>query len=385
MKKEILYPDYNHSTLNLINSILKHYNVDTKFNGLNKLDDYLNKQYKNVVLVILDGMGSSVLKNLSPNGIFSNNKVDDITTIYPSTTAAAMNMYYSGKPPIETGYIAFTQYFKEYNRTLEMLSHNDAHTGEKVNFKRYDVFKEDLNYEPTYAQIQKASPDTQVYEIKPTHCDKHTSKCVHIEDINDICESIVSLCTNNEKKYVFAYFDKPDKLLHRNGCSSDVVKDFILETEATFNKMYEELKGTDTLVIVCADHGHIDIHETYNILEMPEILDLLYMPPSFEHRLVSFNVKEERKNEFKKIFENKFKDSFILYSKEEFLNSNLLGFGNKHKKVDDFLGDYIAVAISDVSIKLETYISKEKYHKITNHCGLTKEEMEVPLIVLDCK
>lgn len=70
MKKEILYPDYNHSTLNLINSILKHYNVDTKFNGLNKLDDYLNKQYKNVVLVILDGMGSSVLKNLSPNGIF---------------------------------------------------------------------------------------------------------------------------------------------------------------------------------------------------------------------------------------------------------------------------------------------------------------------------
>ena len=35
---EIVFPDYNHSILNLINSILKYYNVKTEYNGLPELD-----------------------------------------------------------------------------------------------------------------------------------------------------------------------------------------------------------------------------------------------------------------------------------------------------------------------------------------------------------
>ena len=79
------------------------------------------------------------------------------------------------------------------------------------------------------------------------------------------------------------------------------------------------------------------------------------------------------------------KDEFVLFSKEEFLNKNLLGYGNKHPKIDDFIGDYIAVAISSSIIKLETNISKEKANKKSTHCGFTPNEMEVPLIVIDCK
>ena len=72
-------------------------------------------------------------------------------------------------------------------------------------------------------------------------------------------------------------------------------------------------------------------------------------------------------------------------SKEDFLNSNLLGYGKKHPKIDDFIGDYIAIAISDVSINLGTYLSPKKNVKLSDHCGLTKNEMEVPLILFDLK
>ena len=114
MNLETLMPDYNHSILNLINSILKKYNVQSKYRGLSKLDNILEKEYKNVVLVVLDGMGESILNNFSKNGLFKNNEIDTITSVYPSTTTAAMTTYYSGKPPIETGWIAWSQYFKEY-------------------------------------------------------------------------------------------------------------------------------------------------------------------------------------------------------------------------------------------------------------------------------
>ena len=332
MKKELLLPNYNHSNLNLINSILNYFNVETKYNGIKDIDNILKRNYQNIVLVVLDGMGSNILNIHSPNGFFSKHKIDNITTIYPSTTAAAMNMYYSGKPPIESGYIAFTQYFKEYNRTIEMLSRNDAYTGEKIDYSKYNIFENDLNYDSVYSKIQKFSQDTNVYEIKPNHCDKHTSKCIHIENIDDICDSIISLCTNNEKKYIFAYFDSPDKILHRNGCSSKIVGDFISNTENKFKEMYKKLQGTNSLIIISADHGHTDINETINILDLPELLDCLYMPPTFEHRLISFNVKADKISIFKDLFTKRFKDSFILYSKKEFLESGLLGLRNPKQK-----------------------------------------------------
>ena len=39
--QELIYPDYNNSILNLITSILKYYNVETKHDSLKILDEKL--------------------------------------------------------------------------------------------------------------------------------------------------------------------------------------------------------------------------------------------------------------------------------------------------------------------------------------------------------
>ena len=70
-------------------------------------------------------------------------------------------------------------------------------------------------------------------------------------------------------------------------------------------------------------------------------------------------------------------------TKEEFLEKNMLGFRKKHPKIDDFIGNYIALSISDSIIKLETYLTEGKKIKKSTHCGLTKEEMEVPVIIIN--
>jgi predicted AlkP superfamily pyrophosphatase or phosphodiesterase len=120
-ENNIIFPNYEHSVLNLINTILNYYKVNTKYNSLLELEKTLQKGYKNVVLVILDGMGEHILKNISPDNFFYKNHKDVITSVCPSTTTAAMTTYYSGKPPIETAWIAMSQYFKEYGRAVEML------------------------------------------------------------------------------------------------------------------------------------------------------------------------------------------------------------------------------------------------------------------------
>ncbi len=101
-KNKIVLPDYENSILNLINSILKYYHVNTKYKGLDTLDETLQKKYQNIVLIVLDGMGEHIINHISPNGFFKNHQIRKITSVYPSTTTAAMTTYYSGKPPIET-------------------------------------------------------------------------------------------------------------------------------------------------------------------------------------------------------------------------------------------------------------------------------------------
>ncbi|MCI8617634.1 MAG: nucleotide pyrophosphatase [Clostridia bacterium] len=383
-ENEIIYPDYEHSILNIINTILKYYKVDTKYKILPNLEEKLSKGYKNVVLIILDGMGEHILKKISPNQFFERNKIDVVTSVCPSTTTAALTTYYSGKPPIETGWIAMSQYFKEYGRAVEMLRKIDSYTGEKINTSRMDVF-DLVKYVPIYEQIENAQPRVKAYEINPGHCEARSKRNIKADNIDLLCDSIKSICNNNEKNFILGYDVNPDGLLHKYGCESEEVKEFITQAEKKIEKMCEELKNTDTLVIISADHGHKDIEKVYNILDLKEIQDCIIMPASFESRAVTFWVKDDKKEKFEKYFEDNMNDEFILFSKEEFLKRNLLGYGNKHPKVDDFIGDYIAIAIGDAIIKLETNMCKEKANKKSTHCGFTPNEMEVPLIVVDCK
>lgn len=274
-----------------------------------------------------------------------------------------------------------SQYFKEYGRAIEMLRKKDSYTGQNVENARMDVF-DLVKYTTIYEQIEKASPNVKAYEINPEHCEARSKRNINANNIELMCDSIKAICNNNDKNFILAYNDNPDGLLHKLGSKSEEVREFLLNAEKSIQNMCSELKDTNTLIIISADHGHKDIEKTYNILDMEEIQDCIIMPASLESRAVTFWVKEDKKKKFEEFFSNKLKEEFILYTKQEFLDKNLLGYGKKHKKIDDFLGNYIAIAIGGSIIKLETNISKEKKNKKSTHCGFTSNEMEVPLIVI---
>ena len=379
--KNIVLPNYEHSILNTITSILKYYNVETNHTSLEKLDKDLQKRYKNVVFMILDGMGEHILTPISPKGYFKQNELECVTSVYPSTTTAALTTYYSGKAPYETGWIAWSQYFKEYGRAIDMLKHRESYEGEDIKGAKIDVFKEIVNYIPIFEQIEKASPNVKAYELEPTYTDKRAKRSIRADNIDEIIENIEMLCENPGEKFILAYSDNPDGLLHKFGTDSIEVSDYIKETEQKIEKMCKEL-DEDTIVIISADHGHKNIEKAYTMLDYPEIQECLILPPSLESRAIAFWVKEDMKTQFEERFKNAFGEEFLLMTKEEFLQKNLLGFGKKHPKIDDFIGNYIALSISSSIIRIETFWADGKPVKKSTHCGLTKEEMEVPVIVI---
>ena len=379
---ETKLPDYNHSILNLITSILKYYKVKTNHPSLESLDKQLQNKYKNVVFIILDGMGEHILNRSLPDGYFNTNKIDCITSVYPSTTTAALTTYYSGKPPYETGWIAWSQYFKEYGRAIDMLKHRESYKGDSIEDAKINVFEDIVKYTPVFEQIEQASPNVKAYELMPSYSDRRSKRSIRTDSIEEIIENIEMLCKNPDEKFILAYSDNPDGLLHKLGTTSEETEEFIQQTELKIKEMCEKL-SEDTIVIISADHGHKDIDKAYFILDYPEIQECLIMPPSLESRALTFWVKEDMKKEFEERFKNAFGDEFLLMTKNEFLYKNLLGYGQKHPKIDDFIGNYIALSTKGSIIVLETYLADGKSVKKSTHCGLSKEEMEVPVVVIN--
>jgi len=384
MENRIVLPNYEHCILSTITSILKYYNVDTKHKSLQKLDKILEKRYRNIVFLVLDGMGEHILENISPNGYFAENKIDCVTSVYPSTTTAALTTYYAGKPPYETGWIAWSQYFKEYGRALDMLSHKESYLKEDISKARMNVFEKIVNYTPVFEQIENASPNVRAFEVMPKYSDRRSRRTVTADDINEIMENIEVLCEIPGENFIMAYSDKPDGLLHKFGTDSEEAKEYVLEAEKKVKELAEKLSD-DTLIIISADHGHKNIEKAYSLLEYPEIMECLYMPMALESRTVTFWVKDDMKKAFEERFNNIFKNEFLLMTKDEFLKKHFLGYGDKHPKIDEFLGNYIALSISSSIITIETFLAEGKPVKKSTHCGLTEDEMEVPVIVINKK
>ena len=381
---KIIYPDYNNSVLNTITSVLKYYNVESKHNSLKELDEVLKNDYKNVIFFVLDGMGDIILNNVSKDGFFKKNKIKTVTSVYPSTTTAAITTYYSGKPPYESGWVAWSQYFKEYGRAVDMLSQKESYERKVLpNTIKKDVFKEVVNYKSIFEQIEEKNEDVSVIEITPNYAEVRARKSLRADNIDEAIDAIDIVKDGNKRKFIFVYVDAPDSLLHKYGCISNEVKEYILDAE----KKIEELTNTleDSLVIVTADHGHKDIKNVYSTIDNEELFDMYLMPPALESRVVAYYIKENRKEEFKEKFSSLYKDEFLLLSREEVLEKNLLGFGDKHPRLEEFIGDFLAISISDSIIRLETYLADGKPVKKSTHGGLTEDEMLVPVICITKK
>ncbi len=384
MKYEnIVLPDYNHCVLSTITSILKYYNVPSEHKSLESLDKILEqKRYKNVILFILDGMGEHILNNISENGFFSQNKIDCITSVYPSTTTAALTAYYSGCAPYETGWIAWSQYFKEYGRALDMFSHNDSYYREPLRKPLRDVYKTDMNYESVFSKIEKVNPNIRTFDIGPEYAERRGTRKLVADNIDELIMNIKDVCELSGDKFIMAYCDNPDGILHKFGTDSKEAKEFVLSTEEKLKDLTEYL-SEDSIIIVSADHGHKNIDKSYSITDYPELWECFLMPPTLESRIVNFYVKENMKDIFKERFNKLFGEEFWLMDRNEFLNERkFLGTGKKHHKIDDFIGDYVALSVAGSMIRLETFLAEGKPVKKSTHCGLTKDEMEVPVIVL---
>lgn len=96
----MLKPDYQNCILNITNSLLKYYGDKPFHSTLPVLDAILTKQYKNIVLLVMDGMGTNVLeRNLPENSFLRKNIVAEISSVFSSYYNRGHYFHSNGQNP----------------------------------------------------------------------------------------------------------------------------------------------------------------------------------------------------------------------------------------------------------------------------------------------
>ncbi|MBP5534959.1 MAG: alkaline phosphatase family protein [Alphaproteobacteria bacterium] len=373
MKRKIFYPNYDCSILGISNSLLRHYGVDTDMYHLPELEQALKRKYKNVVLLILDGMGVDMLQHDLPFFSFLRRHIKGkISSVFPPTTVAATTSYYSGLSPVEHGWLGWSPYFKKLGRVVEIFTNKDFYTGELL---EESVVKE-MPYVHIFDRIKSVQTDVQLTGVFPNFI-----KPDGVSDFDELCQRVVKQTKEDGKQFVLAYWTNPDSTSHEFGPYSKEVKDVLKTLNSKVKQMCANLK--DTLVIISADHGHINSKDVM-LNDYPDLIDCLAVPLGLDGRAQTVFLKEGKEKVFLDLFKKYLAKDFILVKSNDALGMNLFGYGKERSCVRDFLGDYLIIAKTEKS--LVQRFENDTYNYLPGmHSGLTNKEMVVPLILIEKK
>lgn len=366
-----MYPNYNNSILNVSATILKHYNAHSNYVSIPVLENELNKNYKHLVLVLLDGMGVNIVKEyLKPTDFLRKNMKQTVTSVFPPTTVAATNTVLSGLPPYVSGYLGWVQYF-ENEDTNNCVFLNEDYYDETRKLKE-NLRDKYLKYPTIYEQIRANSKDVETFELFPNFRENGYNS------FQLQTNRILEIMAKKGRTFTYAYWTEPDLVQHTKGISSNDTKKELEILSECLSDLSKKMNN-DSLLIVIADHGLIDVHGI-DLFDNEKLLKMLKRMPSIEPRAATFFVKESKKKCFKELFLSSYGKHFKLMTKKEVYDSKLLGNGVKHSLLDSFIGDFTAISTS----KYMFNFSRNSVSK-AHHAGLTKAEMEVPLILFSKK
>lgn len=351
--------------VNLSNSVAYSFGLETFHSTLSAVDSVLEKKMRNTVILLLDGLGRNVLeRHLSPKSFLRSHLIECYSSVFPPTTVSATTSILSGKFPVEHGRLGWDMYFQNENNNVSLFPNTIS--GTKQLAASYNVAWRYFPYDSLIARIQEAG----------FHA--YFSACHEVpypKNFSEVLARTKRLCRLPQRKFIYAYYEQPNGLQHWKGTSSVELIDELQRIDGQLKDFVNDLE--DTTLIITADHGHVDIRGE-NLSKHSELTDCFLRSPSLEARAMNFFIREGKHSKFVQRFYKIFgENDFLLFEMREVLSMNLFGQGKPHPMLKSALGDYLAIALSDKALFIDGTDFKG------HHSGLTREEFEIPLIVVE--
>lgn len=405
---EFLYPCYESFCFSNIPSAILYLLGLRKESPLSSILDKADiapTNSKKVVLFLIDGFGYKqwlkyadryeFLKRFTEGGV-----VAPITTVFPSTTAAALTTVHSGLTPQEHGLPEWWVYFDELGKIIVTLPFTPI--GEKGLDKLLDagVDPKILFDGKTIHEILSESKIPSFTFIRDTYANSAYSKTIHRGSETTPFINSSDLLTNLRKKiaeistpaYFYVYWDATDSIAHTYGPHTEQylaeLNGFFYLLQKEFVEKIENLAG-EISIMITADHGQVNVDpkQTAYLNQYSEVVDNFQMGPNGNKILpwgsvrdVFLAIKPEKLDKVFEFLTKTFQNKATVMKTEAALECGLFGQRNLHKKFKSRVGNILILPHGNSTIWYE-HFKDGKFDLLGMHGGLTADEMLVPFAV----
>ena len=380
-------PDYrNGSIVNLMASVRAGLGCgDSLYAPLSELPPDELAQARNVLLLVVDGLGYEYLRGRGETRMGQHLRAR-LTSVFPSTTASAITTFLTGTAPQQHALTGWFMYFRELGTVSAVLPFTPRYGGTsfaKCGIDPVPFFGHRPVFDDLAVPSQVLSPaDIVDSDYSRSHCGRaHRRGYRNMEDFFASLRSTLS--HDRGRKYVYAYWSELDGLAHHHGIGSRQVAEHFASLDAGFSALCDGLRGSDTLVIVTADHGLLDTDAESRLWleDHPQLAETLALPLCGEPRVAYCYVRPDRRTQFHDYVRSALADKSDLFVSAELVERGFYGHGPAHPRLEERVGDYALLMKGNYVLRDRLTAEKPPTH-VGVHGGVSAAEMYVPLIVL---
>lgn len=360
----------------------------------------LGSPAKNVIMLVVDGLALHRLQRWLEAGLLPSwqrliegGLLAPLTSIAPSTTAAALTSLWTGVPAAQHGIVGYEMWLKEYGIVANMIeqrpityyhdgglqlagfnpaqflpvptlgTHLKQHGISTHAFQHYSIINSGLS--------GMFMPDVQVHGFQ-TAAELWT-KMRHLLEIDP-----------DERKYVWTYWGVLDSLAHFQGPEDELLSAELAHFSQAFEQFFLDKLNAgvcgDTVVLITADHGHIVTNPGephYQAANHEGLVRRLHMLPSGENRLTIMHVQPGQLEAVREYIQRTWPNQAVVLDSGYALHQGLFGPGEPYEKLHSRLGDLIVAWRGDAYL---WWAPNKANRLIGRHGGLSPDEMLVPLV-----
>lgn len=388
----MIKPNYQHSSIvNLMSSLNQGLGGPaTGYAPLTLLPPATVANAAHVVLLVVDGLGYNYL--LRRSTLLREYLQGSMTSVFPSSTAPAITTFLTGVAPQQHAVTGWFMALRELGTVAMILPFRPRWGG--ADFAVAQCGVEELLGAPSlfnrlaaqsYFVIHRSLVDSPY-----SRAGAGAAQRLGYRDLADclgLIERIVKKPRrrDSQQNYIYAYWPRFDALSHQYGVGSHTVAEHFSDLEQTLARWLDTLAGTNTLVLLTADHGFVDTAARTNVRlsDHPHLTDCLTLPLCGEPRVAYAYVRPRRATQFEDYVQTQLAEYCELHTAENFIRAGWFGLGTPDPRLYDRIGDYVLLARDRCALK-DTLPVESAWSDIGVHGGASEDEMRVPLVMAHC-
>jgi hypothetical protein len=355
---------------------------------------------RSVVTITLDAVGYLHLRRLMDAGdpaLRSLSRVGQLvplTSVFPSTTVAALTTLWTGRAPLAHGLIGTRLLLPEHGMLANMLQLGPAVHRQSGALLDWGWVPEEFVTVPGLGQ-QLASQGIET--VAHTHLPFLGGGLARIfmrgmdevrghVDFSDMAINLRHALVQRSDRPLFAsaYWGGLDDTAHVYGPDGErfraALRHVLCSLEEDFLAHLPAAAREGTLLLIAADHGQISTppEQVVQMSDHPALRRMLLLPPAGEPRASYLYVRPGQAEAVRAYVADHLPGRFIVLEVERALAAGLFGPEEPASEVRVRLGDLLLLATDDSRL----LVKDEPVPFHGHHGGLTPEEMLVPLLMV---